>query len=290
MPNRYKNIDFVKTFASIPPDIIDLMQKREEEQNARDFALLCEGLQHGMCYLCGKSIDEVDPLHPCLHWMISNNAKKRDILALLNGSIGLVKLYTYLAWVANSLTPLININDKMSDTFDNRMFEGTIRYKEYEWSFSLGNSDFEGHKGSFDGEQSHYHMQILKNGRILLKFNDAHIKLQPDDLLYIEMVRQGAAKIDPLYSSGMNELEVNSKELSRHMTPAINDNSYFRTRTYIDTRTVNEDILNEIRDVMQAQNVTIANAIEYLNQVKNYGIKYDVEILTLEGCEKKHRK
>ena len=51
MPNRYKNIDFVKTFASIPPDIIDLMQKREEEQNARDFALLCEGLQHGMCYL-----------------------------------------------------------------------------------------------------------------------------------------------------------------------------------------------------------------------------------------------
>ena len=27
MPNRYKNIDFVKTFASIPPDIIDLMQK-----------------------------------------------------------------------------------------------------------------------------------------------------------------------------------------------------------------------------------------------------------------------
>ena len=49
-------------------------------------------------------------------------------------------------------------------------------------------------------------------------------------------------------------------------------------------------LLNEIRDVMQAQNVTIANAIEYLNQVKNYEIKYDVEILTLEGCEKKHRK
>ena len=279
MPNRYNNIDFVKTFASMPPDIIDLMQKREEEQNARDFALLCEGLQHGMCYLCGKSIDEVDPQHPCLHWMISNNAKKRDILALLNGSIGLVKLYTYLAWVANTLTPLININDKMSDTFDNRMFEGTIRYKEYEWSFSLGNSDFEGHKGSFDGEQSHYHMQIFKNGRILLKFNDAHIKLQPDDLLYIEMVRQGAAKIDPLYSSGMNELEVNSKELSRHMTPAINDNSYFRTRTYIDTRTVNEDILNEIRDVMQAQNVTIANAIEYLTgiEIKDLDSNKDVK-------------
>lgn len=290
MPNRYKNIDFVKIFASIPPDIVNLMQNNEKKQNARDFASLCEGIQHNMCYLCGKSIDEVDPKHPCLHWMISNNAKKRDILTLLNGSVGFVKLYTYLAWVANSITPFVNINDVMSDTFDNRMFEGTIHYKEYEWSFSLGNSDLDGHKGSFDGEKSHYHMQILKNGRILLKFNDAHIKLQPDDLLYIEMVRQGAVKIDPLYSSGMNELEVNSKELSLYMTPATNDNPYFRTRTYIDTRTVNEDMLNEIRSVMQVQNMTTANAIEYLNREKKYGIKYDVEIITLEGCEKKHRK
>ena len=36
--------------------------------------------------------------------------------------------------------------------------------------------------------------------------------------------------------------------------------------------------------------MTTANAIEYLNQVKKYGIKYDVEIITLEGREKKHRK
>ena len=32
MPNRYKNIDFVKTFASIPPDIIDLMQKGKKNK------------------------------------------------------------------------------------------------------------------------------------------------------------------------------------------------------------------------------------------------------------------
>ena len=146
---------------------------------------------------------------------------------------------------------------------------------------TLKGARINGYKGS---------IKLCPRGANNCGFSNAHIKLQPDDLLYIEMVRQGAAKIDPQYSSGMNELVVNSKELSRHMTPAINDNSYFRTRTYIDTRTVNEDILNEIRDVMQAQNVTIANAIEYLNQVKNYGIKYDVEILTLEGCEKKHRK
>ena len=90
-------------------------------------------------------------------------------------------------------------------------------------------------------------------------------------MLYIEKVRQGAVKIDPLYSSSMNELEVNSKDLSRYMTPATNSNPYFRTRTYIDTRTVKEDMLNEIRSVMPVQNMTTANAIEYLNQVKIMG-------------------
>lgn len=50
MPHRFDNIDFKRTFESLPKDVVALLQRNEDEQNERRFAALCDSLKHDKCY------------------------------------------------------------------------------------------------------------------------------------------------------------------------------------------------------------------------------------------------
>lgn len=196
MPYRYANIDFKRTLASIPEEERELLQAYEDKQNAADFEALKKGLSRGECYLCGKKLEECDPANPCFHFLLNPRLKKVAREALFSKPVSFIQLYTYLAWVANTETPFVNINDILSDVINNRIFEGSIRYKNIEWSFSYKLSDFEGHKGTKHGDFPHYHFQMKVDDKVVVYFNN-HIQFDQNDFFYMEMLRQDAITIDP---------------------------------------------------------------------------------------------
>ena len=77
-------------------------------------------------------MDYVDENNPCFHWLINPIVKKKLLIKLLYSGKGLLRLYGYLTWVANSDKPFANIDDTSEGNDCNKIFETTIRYKEFE--------------------------------------------------------------------------------------------------------------------------------------------------------------
>lgn len=123
MPHRFENIDFKRTFESLPKDIVALQQRKENKQNEMNFVALCESLKHNKCYLCGQSLEYNDVSAPCFHFLLNPKLKRNCREALFSKPVSFIKLYTYLAWVANSSQPFENVNDIISDILPNRIFE-----------------------------------------------------------------------------------------------------------------------------------------------------------------------
>lgn len=87
MSKRYSDIDFKKTFESIPKDVVEQLQEKEAIQNQHDFVRLCEGLQEGVCYLCGEKIEHIDEKSPCMHWFLASSIKKKNSDEILVPSV-----------------------------------------------------------------------------------------------------------------------------------------------------------------------------------------------------------
>ena len=284
MPNRYSNIDFKKTFESLDEETIKTQTDAWNKQNEQDFKNLCEGLKNNTCYLCGKHIDDCSV--PCFHWLLNPKIKKKELRKLFEKPISITKLYTYLTWVANSDTPFININDISADTLPNKMFEATIKYKDFEWSFSLGKTDYNAeHYG-----KSHYHLQAKKNGFVYIKYNDFHIECTPEDMLMIEMIRQGAVEFDEGFSAGLESLISGNVPNELLQTTFSSDKKVFLpTRTFILSNTVNDSQLEEIFEIKRNTGMNIADIINKLNTEKGYNIEYKVCFLEDGFGEKEHR-
>lgn len=109
MPHRFQKIDWKKTLDSIPKDVADLLQKGFDEQNEKDFISLCTSLKQGKCSLCGHSLDYYDENAPCFHLLLNPKLRRKVRENLFSRPISFIKLYTYLAWVANSEKPFENM-------------------------------------------------------------------------------------------------------------------------------------------------------------------------------------
>lgn len=274
MPHRFENINFKRTFSSLTKEVITSLQKQENERNEKDFNSLRENLKKNKCYLCGKPIEEWDENNPCFHFLLNPQLKKKARNALFSKPISFCKLYTYLAWVANTEQPLVNINDILSDISSNRLFESTIRYKNIEWSFSFKQSDLEGHKGAKVGEHPHYHFRMDVDGKPIINFSQ-HIQFTPEDFLTFEILKQKVAVADPQFSSGLETLknsvfvEIQEDE-SVVFTEANSENSLYRT--IVRPGTLNIAQLEEIGARFETSNKCIYQIIEELNKEKGYRI------------------
>ena len=279
MPNRYSNIDFKKTFESLDEETIKTLTDSWNKQNEQSFKNLCEGLKNNTCYLCGKHIDDCSV--PCFHWLLNPKIKKNELRKLFDKPISITKLYTYLSWVANSDTPFININDISADTLPNKMFEATIKYKEFEWSFSLGKTDYNAeHNG-----KSHYHFQAKKNGLVYIKYNDFHIECTPEDMLMIEMIRQDAVEYDAGFSAGLESLN------SGNYPFVLLQNNYMggTLGTFVLTNTINDAQLQELLEENKSTGLYFADIIDKLNSDKGYNIKYILYFFPNGFVSKEHR-
>lgn len=293
MPHRFANIDFKRTFSSIPEDVIISFQNKEYEQNGKDFNSLRENLKVGRCYLCGKPIDFCDESTPCFHFMLNPKLTKKARIALFSKPVSFFKLYTYLTWVANSELPFVNVNDILSDISPNHLFESTIRYKNIEWSFSFKESDFEGHQGAKVGELPHYHICMTADSKPIITFNKTHIQFTPDDFFYFEVLKQKAAVLDPQFSSGLETLKNGvfiqvQIDGSIVFSEVISEDTIHRT--IVKSGSFNNAQLKEIGDKYQTSNKHIYQIIEELNKEKGYKIESITFPAQREGAVTKVRR
>ena len=279
MPHRFDNIDFKRTFESLPKDVVALLQRNEDEQNERRFAALCDSLKHDKCYLCGQSLEYNDESTPCFHFLLNPKLKKKHREALFSKPVSFIKLYTYLAWVANSDQPFENVNDIISDILPSRIFETTIRYKNIEWSFSFKRSDLEGHPDAKIGGLPHYHFQMTVDGNTIVSYNNCHIQFAPEDFLCFEMIRQNAVKVDPQFAAGLEFLKDNVfvnvlSEGGVEFIEFISEEDLHRT--YVLKDTITHEQIREIGDLYSTSELEIYQIIDKLNVEKGYNIKYGV--------------
>lgn len=239
---------------------------------------MCSFLKQGKCSLCGHSLDYYDENAPCFHLLLNPRLRRKVRENLFSRPISFIKLYTYLAWVANSEKPFENINDIHCDISDNRLFEATIRYKNIQWSFCFSKEDLEGHHGSKIGKMPHYHFQMSVDNNIIVSYNSTHIQFTPDDFMYFEMIRQNAIKIDPQYASGLDMLkgilQVNVSNGFVEFVETISEEEAHIT--YVVLETITQEQLLEVGNIFENSNMEVYQIIDKLNIEKGYNIKYCV--------------
>lgn len=292
MPHRFENIDFKRTLASIDEETRLQLEQADRDQNAKDFERLKTNLSKGKCYLCNQDISYTDPANPCFHWLINPNIDISLLRSFLSKEQSFFRMYTYLAWVANSDTPLININDTFDYDKNKRIFEGTVRYKEIEWSFSLGKSDFEGHTNKTNGCTPHFHAQLKINGRTQIKYNQTHIPFHPSDFLNFELLNQHAVQLDASFASGIEELK-NHVEVAVYHDNSVHFKQLVSCDTLITTIVlpgITFEHLEEIEELYSTTQLQIHEIIDKMNSEKGYDLKYLVYSSTREKpVEKNHR-
>lgn len=272
MENKFYHTDYKRLFQQLDSDSIKELNDAQVERDAKDFQNLKEKLEKGKCYLCGQSIDYIDPSSPCFHWFLNPKAKEKQLAMVLNAGKGLLHLYGYLTWGSNSANPFVNIDDTTGIDV-NKIFETTIKYKEFEWTFSLAHSDFEGHHGT-KSDFPHFHFQMKKDGKPVIKFNDFHIPFSDNDLIQIGMKQQGVLDFIPGMEAGINSLkDLSPQEFNNFLIRAINANEMsFRTRTVLcipKERSRNIFKINELRCTTL---MTAPQIAEYLNNLLKFRI------------------
>lgn len=290
MRNPFDNIDMKAFISQFSSDFISEQNKRMLDQTDMDYNIFGECLKAGKCYLCGKNIEDASS-EPCLHWLINERIKKKSLKLLLNSNVGFFRIYSYIVWCANTDKPFVNINDLSCNIQPNRHFECTVRYKIWEWSISISKSDYEGHGSTRNGNKPHFHLQIIRNGQIFVKYSDAHIIFTNEDLFKFSMIKQGIMTFDPGYGAGLEALK--EEDLQRSLPEWLSqskneETAQFRTQTIINTN-LPRTILDELFEMHKESGMVMPAIIDKLNKEKGYNIEYYTRTIPNSFPEMNHR-
>jgi len=239
--NPYANCDLKKFMDSITPEKAEAMKREQIETSEKLHREFVEALEKGYCSICGGQIELFEIHKPCMHWFTypSGIKKKKHFYQLLRKPLSYYGLDAYFRWLANSEVLFGNINDLKEDLSTTSYAETTIRYKNIEWAFSLGNTDLEGHQGAQVGQDPHYHIQMTVDGRPFIGFNDFHIRFTDSDLFTMEMIRQGGGRFHyeayKGHGIGLIESGTDIELLDDHMILADDlDSAPFHRQTIIE--------------------------------------------------------
>lgn len=144
----------------------------------------------GQCYICERPLTSFSKKRPCLHWFLRPKGFKKNDVPAIAEEYGFFEIQTYLRWVANTTDFAKHINDLPEESSGSKLIELTIRYKNLEWSFSCGESDYLGHQKSQHFKHPHYHFQMRSEQKPFVKFNDFHLPFTENDILSIETKRR----------------------------------------------------------------------------------------------------
>lgn len=176
-----------------------MMQFNEAEDEYRIFK---EYFSKEWCSLCDKSVKTFSSNSPCMHWLLRPKGFKKKHFKLLYDSFNFFRISAYVRWVASIDSPFRNINDISEEHPGNKLIDFTAKYKHITWSFSCGQSDFQGHKGKRAGSNPHYHMQMTLSGKGFISYNDFHIPLHEEDLYTFDLILNNSDIIQHGFGAG----------------------------------------------------------------------------------------
>lgn len=226
-------------FESLSPEEIERMNQEQIEDNERVYKEFIENLNKGICFLCQEKMNSVIEEKPCFHWFTyPDGIRKKHFEKYLSNPVSFFRLDSYFRWLANTERPFGNINDLSDEISSTSYFESTIKYKNIEWSFSIGHTDLSGHPNAKVGANPHYHIQMLVDNRVFLKFNDFHIEFMDEDMFNIKAMEEAGDLITTkhFYGEGMGMLEdeENLKIIDDVMSISDDEeNAIFRRQTMI---------------------------------------------------------
>lgn len=237
----------------------------EYQKNAFDNFSNC--FKKNICSVCKGKLESFDLNKPCIHWLLLPKGFKKKHFLIITKKSGLINVHRYLRWVANQDGYAKNINDINQG---NHLIKETIRWRNIEWSLSCSNSDLEGH-GKRNG---HYHMQIRKDGRLFVKFNESHIDLKYEDIALLEAIRHPDSGPWQGYPFGDGMRTVFSQDPNQIISNMVDadepDNSMLSVDTLVIAKEgsyISGDELANIIEEAKKSNESIASASRKLNNV-----------------------
>jgi hypothetical protein len=213
-----------KKIDSLSAETIQKQNDAEELRVKKEHEDFLSNLKKGYCFQCGNRMDSFKVSQPCFHWFTyPSGIKKKHFENYLKYPISFFGLRTYLYWLADSERLFANINNLQGEISSTSYFEATIRYKNLQYSFSVGDTDLAGHPNS-QSDFPHYHIQVKRDGFVVLKFGDFHIPFAPIDLFIIKMKEKLGDRVFVDEGVGINILE-NEENLPFVMDQLIVDDN-----------------------------------------------------------------
>lgn len=273
---RAKGQDFAKYIASLTPEQRAEGNRREIEHAQAEYKEFLEKFQAGGCYLCDQPLTQFNRPTPCAHWLLKPDGFEKSDLPAIVQKFGFFQIQSFLRWVANTEAFARNINDLPEEGTGNKMFEATIRYKEIEWSFSCGESDYLGHPNSKNGQHPHYHLQMRINNRPFINFNDYHLPFSNMDIIHIEAARAAPdfAKHQFLFGEGLKEVmnEDTLHEIVRTSLPTTDrDNADYHIQSFVQAEpgaVISGDEIYALQLEAKEKNVQLASLLHKLKNVR----------------------
>ena len=248
-------MDIRKYFDGLTPEQINEGNKRQLENNIRIYENFKAAYKAGKCSLCGQSLTEFNSYKPCFHWFLRpHGIKKKHFIKYLSRPIGFFKFDSYIRWIANLEKPFGNINDLKSEIIPAKIIEYTIKYKNIEWSISIGKTDRAGHINSKNGNFPHFHIQMKINKNSFINFNDFHIPLSDEDIFIFRVLEEAPDKViwKSTFGQGISIIEdENILDQLESMMSRTDDiaNASFSTSTLIqmpEGESIDSDLLRDV--------------------------------------------
>lgn len=268
--------DFAEFLRKLSPEQIAEGNRRELERAEADHHAFATAFQAGHCYICGRPLSHYDKRQPCLHWLLRPAGFIKSDFPLVTKLYGFFQIQAYLRWVANEEARAQNINDLAAEG-TGKLIEMTIRYKDYEWSFSCGQSDMDGHPTASPASQMpHYHFQMRVNKASFIKYNDFHVPFSDMDLINLTALREAPDLIKQrtFGGEGMTDLlsEGTLEAVVRHGKAAPNEETApIKLDTIIEAEegtSISGDDLYALIKEAKENGVTLASMVHKLKNVR----------------------
>ena len=218
------------------------------------------------------AVQGTTPWRDVVPWLLKPNGFTKWHFAEITKKFGCFQIQCFLRWIASEEAFGRNIND-LADEGTGKLIEMTIRYKDFEWSISCGETDYLGHQTtSLDSQKPHYHFQMRYKKGAFIRFNDFHNLFTVQDIHTIEAMKAEPGFITQHFAGapGMNDILNHDtvEELIKHGTSSgKEDEAQLKLDTIImadeGTTIAGEDLYNIFQEAKE-KGVTIASLIPKL--------------------------
>jgi len=261
-------------FEKLPAGEIEKMNHEHIMSTEIEYREFKNQLKNGICYLCGDEVAGFSEEKPCMHWLLRPTGFDKEHFPIVFKRYNFFRLESYLRWIANSDILAGNINDLEEEKNPKKLLEHTIKYRDFEWSFSCSEGDLAGHRLRFSGRFPHYHFQMRIKGRSFINYSEFHIPFTEEDLfqlpILLNMVEK--AKFDHTHGAGMQEMmSIDPEILLSSMEKADNKaNGVFNVQTLVEAepgKKLSGDEIANLFKKSREMNVPVARLIKELKNV-----------------------